>query len=293
VSVSTPAWRAAAPALRPLGLRGLRGLRGLPTSLRIGGGVLLFWVLLSLVAPLVLPYGPEAVIYGKKLLPPSAEFPFGTDPTGRDVLARVIYSFRYDMAIALGGVALAIAGGVLCGTVAASARAIVDDAIMRVLDVVSAFPSFVLALTLAAALGANVVNLVVAIGVVYVPYYARLVRAQMMAERGKQYCEAARCMGLSQRRIVLAHLLPNSLSPVVTQAAMHVATAMMIASGISYLGFGVRPPTPEWGLMISEGASYIVSGQWWVAVFPGVAIISVVTSFILLDDGLRQKLRLL
>ena len=263
-----------------------------PASLRVGGGVLLFWVLLSLVAPLILPYGPETVVYGKKLQPPSGEFLFGSDPTGRDVLARVVYSFRYDVLIAVGGVAMAITGGILLGSVAASARAIVDDAIMRALDVVSAFPSFVLALTLAAALGANLLNVVIAIGIVYVPHYARLVRAQMMAERSKQYCEAAHCMGLPRRRIVFVHLLPNSLSAVITQAAMNVATSMMIAAGISYLGFGVRPPAPEWGLMISEGASYIVSGQWWVAVFPGLAIISVVTSCILLDDGLRQKLKL-
>lgn len=156
------------------------------------------------------------------------------------------------------------------------------------MDVLFAFPSFVLALMLAGALGASMGNLVIAIGVVFLPLYARLVRGSMLAEKEKQYVEAAHGIGVSTRRLILTHLLPNSLGPVMAQSAMTLSWAIMTIAGISYLGFGIQPPTPEWGLMISEGAGFITAGEWWVSFFPGVAILSLVAALMLVDDGLRQ-----
>lgn len=247
------------------------------------------WVVLSLLAPLLTPAGPTHVFPDASLLSPSREFPFGTDERGRDMLARVLVGFRYDIILSGLAVLVAIVGGVVVGAVAATAGGWVDNALMRLMDVLFAFPSFVLALMLAGALGASMWNLVVAIGVVFLPLYARLVRGSMLAEKEKQYVEAAQGIGVGSRRLILTHLLPNSLGPVVTQSAMNVAWAIMTIAGISYLGFGIQPPTPEWGLMISEGAGFITTGQWWVSFFPGVAILSLVAGLMLLDDGLRQE----
>jgi peptide/nickel transport system permease protein len=159
---------------------------------------------------------------------------------------------------------------------------------MGILDVISAFPSFMLALALAGALGASVGTLILSIAVVLIPQYARGTRAALLAERSKPYAEAARAMALPPSRVVLVHLLPNSLGPTLTQIAMDLATAIMIASGLSFIGFGVQPPTAEWGLMVNEGSSYIISGQWWVTFFPGFAILSLVVAFILIDNGLKR-----
>ncbi|MCC6791185.1 MAG: ABC transporter permease [Thermomicrobiales bacterium] len=247
------------------------------------------WALLSLLAPLLTPAGPYHVFPDSSLLAPSSAFPFGTDERGRDLFARVLYGFRYDMLLSGVAIVVAIIGGLIVGAIAANTGGWVDNALMRLMDVLFAFPSFVLALVLAGALGASMWNLVIAIGVVFLPLYARLVRGAMLAEKEKQYVEAAQGIGVSSRRLIVSHLLPNSLGPVVTQSAMNVAWAIMTIAGISYLGFGIQPPTPEWGLMISEGAGFITTGQWWMSFFPGAAILSLVAGLMLLDDGLRQE----
>jgi peptide/nickel transport system permease protein len=259
----------------------------LPLPLTIGLAVLIGWALLSLIVPLT-GRDPLAVTFGAKLLPPSWQNPFGTDALGRDVLARTAVAFRYDLLIAVGSVVLAAVVGLLLGAVAGAAPEWADNAVMRILDVISAFPAFILALVLAGALGAGMVTMVVAIAVVLAPQYARGTRAAILAERHKPYADAAHAMAIPPWRIVLVHLLPNSLSPTATVMAMDTATAIMIAAGLSFIGFGVQPPTPEWGLMINEGAAYIVTGEWWVTFFPGAAILSVVTAFVLLDGGLKR-----
>lgn len=250
--------------------------------------ILALWVVVALLAPLATPHGPERIFEDSSLVAPNAEFPFGTDERGRDMLARVLYGFRYDMLVALSAIGVAVVGGLAVGALAANAGGWIDNVLMRLMDMLFAFPSFVLALMLAGAFGASTWNLVIAIGVVFLPLYARLVRGSMLAEKEKAYVEAARSIGVSDRRLVLTHLVPNSLGPVITQSAMTVSWAIMTIAGISYLGFGIQPPTPEWGLMISEGAGLITTGQWWVSFFPGVAILSLVAGLILVDDGLRQ-----
>lgn len=260
----------------------------LPLSLTIGGAVLLGWLLVTIIVPVVVGRNAEEVTFGSKLLAPSGEYLFGTDALGRDVLVRTAVAFRYDIVIALGSVLGAAIVGLLLGALAGSAPEWLDNLEMGILDVISAFPSFMLALALAGALGASVGTLILSIAVVLIPQYARGTRAALLAERSKPYAEAARAMALPPSRVVLIHLLPNSLGPTLTQIAMDLATAIMIASGLSFIGFGVQPPTAEWGLMVNEGSSYIISGQWWVTFFPGFAILSLVVAFILIDNGLKR-----
>lgn len=283
VAVSIPN----APARPSKPQRILESVRQSNPSVRAGLAILAAWLILVLLAPLLRPQGPNHVYEGSRLLAPSGRFPFGTDERGRDMLARVLDAFRYDMLLSLSAILIAIVGGLVVGAVAANSAGWIDNALMRLMDVLFAFPSFVLALVLAGALGSSMWNLVIAIGVVFLPLYARLVRGSMLAEKERQYVEAAQGMGVSQRRLIWTHLLPNSIGPVITQSAMTVSWAIMTIAGISYLGFGIQPPTPEWGLMISEGAAYMTSGEWWVSFFPGIAILSIVAALMLIDDGLK------
>ena len=283
VAVSLPSAQARTSVLRRL----VATLKHANPSVRAGLAVLGAWLLLTLLAPLLRPQGPNYVFPGSRLVAPNAEFPFGTDERGRDLLARVLEAFRYDMLLSVAAILIAIIGGVIVGAIAANSTGWVDNVLMRFMDVLFAFPSFVLALVLAGALGTSMWNLVVAIGVVFLPLYARLVRGSMLAEKERQYVEAAHGVGVSKRRLIWNHLLPNSIGPVITQSAMTVSWAIMTIAGISYLGFGIQPPTSEWGLMISEGAAFMTSGEWWVSFFPGVAILSIVAALMLIDDGLK------
>jgi peptide/nickel transport system permease protein len=285
IDVAAPLRKPFAPQARPRRL--LSSLIQRSPSIRAGLAILGVWLLLVLLAPLLRPNGPYHVYPESRLLAPSAQFPFGTDERGRDMLARVLYAFRYDMSLSLSAIAIAVAGGLAVGAIAANSTGWVDNSLMRLMDILFAFPSFVLALVLAGALGTSMWNLVFAIGIVFLPLYARLVRGSMLAEKEKQYVEAAHGIGVERRRLIWTHLLPNSIGPVITQSAMTVSWAIMTIAGISYLGFGIQPPTPEWGLMISEGAAFMTSGEWWVSFFPGVAILSIVAALMLIDDGLR------
>jgi peptide/nickel transport system permease protein len=285
VAVSLPN----APTRQTKSHRLLGSLKQTNASVRAGLAILVVWLVLVLLAPLLRPLGPNHVFEEARLIAPNGQFPFGTDERGRDMLARVLDAFRYDMILSLSAIVIAIIGGLIVGAVAANSAGWVDNALMRLMDVLFAFPSFVLALVLAGALGTSMWNLVMAIGVVFLPLYARLVRGSMLAEKEQQYVEAAHGIGVSQRRLIWTHLLPNSIGPVITQSAMTVSWAIMVIAGISYLGFGIQPPTPEWGLMISEGAAYMTSGEWWVSFFPGIAILSIVAALMLIDDGLKAE----
>jgi len=285
VAVSLPN----APTRQTKSGRLLGSLKQTNVSVRAGLAILVTWLILVLLAPILRPLGPNHVFEEARLIAPNGQFPFGTDERGRDMLARVLDAFRYDMLLSLSAILIAIAGGLIVGAVAANSTGWIDNALMRLMDVLFAFPSFVLALVLAGALGTSMWNLVVAIGVVFLPLYARLVRGSMLAQKEQQYVEAAHGIGVNQRRLIWTHLLPNSIGPVITQSAMTVSWAIMVIAGISYLGFGIQPPTPEWGLMISEGAAYMTSGEWWVSFFPGVAILSIVAALMLIDDGLKAE----
>jgi dipeptide transport system permease protein len=268
----------------PAGLR----LPAWPRTLWIGLGIVAAWGLVSLLVPFLSGRDAEEVTYGARLLAPSAAYPFGTDPVGRDVLVRTAVAFRYDFLVAFGSVVAAAIVGVLLGALAGAAPEWLDNVVMRVLDVIAAFPSFVLAIVLTVALGPSIPTLIVAIALVLLPLHARGTRAAILAERAKPYADAAHAMAIPPARIVLVHLLPNSLRPTLTQMAIDMSNAIMITSALSFLGFGIQSPTPEWGLMMNEGASYIVTGQWWVTFFPGLAILSLVLACYLIDIGVKR-----
>ncbi len=260
----------------------------LPVTLWAGLIILAGWTLATLFVPLISGRDAEAVVYGTRLLPPSPEAPFGTDSVGRDVLVRTTIGFRYDLLVSLASVLAAAVVGVLIGALSGSGPEWLDNAVMRIIDIIASFPSFILAIIVSVALGGSIGTLIFSIALVLLPLHARGTRAAILAERAKPYADAARAMAIPPVRIVLVHLLPNSLRPTITQAAIDVSNAIMITAALSFLGFGIQPPTPEWGLMVNDGAAYIVNGQWWVTFFPGAAILTVVLSFFLIDLGVKN-----
>jgi peptide/nickel transport system permease protein len=238
--------------------------------------------------PLVVPYGPVAADPALKLLAPFAAHPLGTDTFGRDILSRVVHGARLDLGIALCVVAIALILGSAIGTLSGYYGGWVDAVVMRVTDVLFAFPSFILALAIAAILGNSIPNVIIAIAVAYIPYFVRLTRAEVLAAREMEYADAARTVGNPGWRIMYVHLLPNCLTPALVQATLCLGWAILDASGLAFLGLGIRPPTPEWGVMVSEGAQNIISGQWWTSLFPGAVIVVAAFGFNLIGDGLRD-----
>lgn len=245
-------------------------------------------ILLALFGPAVAPYDPLASNTDLALSPPSAQHWFGTDHLGRDILSRVIVATRLDMQIALAAVALSFAMGTLLGLLAGWHGGRVDNMIGRVVDTVMAFPLFVLAMGIVAALGNTVGNIIYATAIINMPFYARMARAETAARRNAGFVEAARLSGNSDPRILAFQIFPNILPPMMVQASLNLGYAILNAAGLSFIGLGVRPPTPEWGILVAEGATYIVSGEWWVALFPGLALMAAVFCFNLLGDGLRD-----
>lgn len=252
-----------------------------------GAVIVGFLVLLAVLAPLIAPASPMAVAPAARLEGPSLHHLFGTDDLGRDLLSRVIYGSRYSLA---GGISIVLIGtcvGLVVGLIAGYAGGWLDEVLMRVTDVFLAFPSLILAMAVAAALGPSLVNAVIAIGAVWWPWYARLVRGQTLRIRNQPFVAAAVVSGARSRHIVPNHILRNVLSPVVVQMSMDVGYAILTLAGLSFIGLGAQPPTPEWGSMISVGRDYYLS-QWWFITFPGLALLLAVTGFILLADGLQS-----
>lgn len=244
--------------------------------------------LAAAVGPLLVPHGPLATNPKVKLLPPTPAHPMGTDNFGRDILSRVVHGARLDLAIAFSVVAIALGMGALVGTLAGYYGGLVDDVVMRVTDVLFAFPSFILAMAITAMLGNTVPNVIIAIAVAYIPYFVRLTRGEILAARELEYADAARCVGNPEWRIMYVHLLPNCLTPALVQATLCLGWAILDASGLAFLGLGIRPPTPEWGVLVSEGAQNIISGQWWTSLFPGGVIVFTALGFNLIGDSLRD-----
>lgn len=247
-------------------------------------------VVLGLLAPLIAPYGPTEGNPDETVQPPSWDHLFGTDAIGFDIFSRVLYGARLDLAIALGAVGIALIAGCLLGVVAGFFGRFTDEVIMRSCDMLSAFPSFILALGVVAALGASVPNLIFAIALVNVPVYARLLRARVLSVREAQYVRAATAIGCSRTRLMFAHVLPNSTAPIFVQSTLQAGYAILEAAGLSFIGLGVRVPTAEWGVMVSMGLQYVVSGEWWISFFPGMAIAVAVMGFNLIGDGLQDLL---
>jgi peptide/nickel transport system permease protein len=238
--------------------------------------------------PALAPYHPLASDTALALTGPSAAHWFGTDQLGRDIFSRVVVAARLDLGIAATSVALAFGIGSLLGLAAGYCGGWIDRIVGRVVDTIMAFPLFVLAMGIVVALGNSVANIIYATAIINLPIYARLARAEANVRRDAGFVEAARLCGNGEARIVLAQLLPNIMPLMVVQVSLTSGYAILNAAGLSFIGLGVRPPTAEWGIMVAEGASFIVSGEWWVALFPGLVLMGAVFCFNLMGDGLRD-----
>jgi peptide/nickel transport system permease protein len=244
--------------------------------------------LAALVGPYVVPYDPMASNTAVALKPPSAQHWFGTDQLGRDVLSRVIVATRLDFVIAISSVILVFLMGGLAGVAAGFFGGWTDRIVGRLADTIMAFPLFVLAMGIVAALGNTVQNIVIATAIVNFPLYARIARSEANVRREAGFVQAARLSGNGEFRIVLTQILPNILPIMIVQMSLTMGYAILNAAGLSFIGLGVRPPTAEWGIMVAEGAAFMVSGEWWIAFFPGLALMIAVFCFNLLGDGLRD-----
>lgn len=244
--------------------------------------------LAALIGPYVVPYDPLATDTSATLQPPSWRHWFGTDQLGRDIFSRVVVATRLDFIIALSSVALVFVIGGFAGLAAGFYGGWVDRVVSRLADTIMAFPLFVLAMGIVAALGNTVTNIVIATAIINFPLYARVARAEANVRRDAGFVLAARLSGNGDMRIVLTQILPNIMPIMMVQISLTMGYAILNAAGLSFIGLGVKPPTPEWGIMVAEGATNIISGEWWIALFPGAALMLAVFCFNLLGDGLRD-----
>ena len=256
----------------------------------IGLTIILLTLVMVIFPSQLSRYDPNDIQLSEKLLPPSGEHLFGTDNYGRDIFTRVVHGSRLSIVISITAVGISLLIGVPLGIISGYYEKSIDLVMMRVMDVILAFPIFIFAMSLAASLGAGIAATIYATGIAGIPQYARLVRAQTLSVKKNQYIEAAIAAGASDFQIMFEHVLPNVLSPVIVLATLGMGNAILISAGLSFIGLGVKPPTPEWGIIISEGRDYLMQGHWWLAGFPGFAIMSTVLGFNLLGDGLRDIL---
>jgi peptide/nickel transport system permease protein len=245
-------------------------------------------ILIAVFGPMLVPHDPLATASDKALKPPSLQHWFGTDQLGRDVFSRVIVATRLDLLISVSAVALSFFVGVAMGACAGYWGGWFDRLSGRLLDTIMAFPLFVLAMGIVAAAGNTIQNIVIATAIINLPFYARVARAEVSIRRNAGYVQAARLSGNSELRILIEKILPNTLPPMMVQLSLNMGWAILNAAGLSFIGLGVRPPTAEWGIIVAEGANFIVSGEWWLALFPGAALMLAVFTFNLLGDGLRD-----
>ena len=253
-----------------------------------GAVIILAWLLLALLAPWVTRYDPNAVNVAGRLLPPSAVHWFGSDALGRDAFTRVIFGARVSLFV---GFVVVLAGavfGTLLGAAAAYARGLAEEALMRLADLVFCFPPIILAMAIAAALGIGTINTMIAMLLVWWPKYARLARSLVITQRALEYVEAAQSIGFGWAHVLLRQIMPNAVGPLVVLVTLDLGNAILVFAGLSFLGLGVVPPTAEWGAMVADGRELVQ--QWWVATFPGIAILSVVLGFNFVGDGVRDWL---
>jgi peptide/nickel transport system permease protein len=253
----------------------------------IGLAIIVVFLLVTVLAQWIAPYDPFDQDLSNALSPPGAEHWLGADQYGRDILSRLIWGTRSALLaiVAANGLALAVGGSF--GLVAGFAGGRVDAVIMRLVDVMLAFPYLLLALIIVAALGPSLTNSIIAIGIIYTPQYARLMRGQVLSIQGADFVWAARSVGAGRLRVMLRHVLPNSMSPVLVMATLQSGSVVVETAGLSFLGLGAQPPSPDWGALLADGQSYFLSA-WWIATFPGIAIFLVVLGFNLLGDALRD-----
>ena len=251
-------------------------------------GLFALIVFAAVSGPWIVPYDPLASNTSVALQGPSIAHWFGTDQLGRDIFSRVVAATRLDFTIAVASVALVFVLGGLAGVMAGFFGGWVDKIVGRIADTIMAFPLFVLAMGIVAALGNSVTNIVIATAIINFPLYARVARAEANVRRDAGFVQAARLSGNSEWRLLLTQIVPNIMPIMAVQMSLTMGYAILNAAGLSFIGLGVRPPTPEWGIMVAEGASFIVSGEWWIAFFPGLALMTAVFCFNLLGDGVRD-----
>lgn len=254
----------------------------------VASGLIVVLIVLAFIGPYIVPYDPLTTSMADILKPPSMRHWFGTDQLGRDIFSRVIVATRLDFAIAISAVMVSAVVGIAVGATAGYLRGFFDSVISRVVDVMMAFPLFVAAMALVAVFGNSVESVVLATAIINFPFYFRLARIEAASRRTIGYVEAAIINGNSARNVIFRFLLPNSLPPVIVQISLNLGWAILNTSGLAFVGLGVAPPTPEWGIMIQEGSSLMMSGEWWVVTFPGMALVLSVFCFILVGDGLRE-----
>ena len=270
----------------------MRRLLGSSPLITAGGAVALLIVLVAVFAPLLAPYPADA---GSATNPvaalqaPSLHHLFGTDQVGRDVFSRVLYGARVSPLVALLVLVIACLVGIPLGVVAGYFGGVADEAIMRITDIFLAFPSLLLSLAFAAVLPPSLTSLTIAIAITWWPWYTRLIRGQAASVAGRPYVESCRALGIPAWRILLRHVLPNSVTPLIVQVSLDVGGVILTASALSFLGLGAQDPTPDWGLMVAEGENYFTT-QWWLVTYPGLAILLTALAFNLLGDGLRDVL---
>jgi len=264
------------------------------------GAVFGLWIFLgflfiAIFAPLIAPYDPAEQFRGAFLQPPVWQeggdwrFPLGTDMVGRDMLSRLLHGAQYSFFVGVVVVVVAASGGITVGLIAGFAPTWIDTIIMRIMDVILAFPSLLLALVLVAILGPSLTNAMIAIAIVLQPHYVRLTRASVMSELSKDYVTSARVAGAGRLRLMFVTVLPNCLAPIIVQAALSFSTAILDAAALGFLGMGAQPPTPEWGTMLADAREFILRA-WWIVTFPGLAILVTVLAINLMGDGLRDAL---
>ena len=258
---------------------------------RLGIALTVFFLLLAIVVPFAFPYNAKIDSdLVNQLLPPSLDHLMGTDEQGRDVMVRIAHGAQASLGVGLGAVSLAVIVGTFLGLVSGFAGKSIDLVIMFLMDILLAFPGLLLAIAVVALIGPGLINSMLAISVVTIPVYARIARSTVLSLKEQEFVTAARCVGASSPRILFQHVFPNSLSPILVQGTLGIATAILEIAALGFLGLGQQPPYPEWGAMLADSVKYLTSGSWWVLLFPGLAIMLTVLGFNLLGDGLRDAL---
>ncbi|MGG1658228.1 nickel transporter permease [Brevibacillus sp. NRS-1366] len=255
----------------------------------VGGCIVVFYIAIALLAPLISPHDPYEIDLVNKLKPPSAEHWMGTDDKGRDVMSRLLYGTRLSMSVGFVSVFIGAFFGIILGLLSGYYGKWVDTIISRVIDVLLAFPGILLSLAIVSALGPSLFNVMVAVGVFSIPVFARIVRGSTLTVKKLEYIDAIRSLGANDFTIIFKHIFPNILSPIIVQATMRLATAILSAAGLSFLGLGAQPPLPEWGAMLSNGRDFLFTAPY-LAMFPGLAIATLVLGFNIFGDGLRDAL---
>ncbi|HXV25926.1 MAG TPA: ABC transporter permease [Alphaproteobacteria bacterium] len=259
----------------------------MPSALWAGAGLTLFWLLLAVGAPVIAPYDPIAQDLTRTLTGPSLAHPLGTDNFGRDVLSRIIWGTRLDLAMGIIGVAVPFAIGCCIGLIAGYLGGLAEMLLMRILDVTISFPFFVLVIAIISLLGPGLTSFFIAVSLVGWVSYARLVRSQILVLKHMDFVQAARALGYGRLRIMMRHLLPNAVVPAIVFSMSDIVLVILLGSSLSYLGLGAQPPAAEWGVMIAEGQTFMASA-WWISFFPGLAIVGLAFGFSLLGDGLAE-----